>query len=164
MQNHGEEACTIGSAAGIEPEDMIYAQYREAGAFMFRGYTLQQFADQCFSNKDDPARGRQMPVHYGSSELNFQVGLSSCPRQALLEASSISSSHCTSGRFACFLQTISSPLTTQVPQAAGAAYAYKTAGEDRIVIVYFGDGAASEGDFHAGLNFAATLKARPPRG
>jgi len=31
--------------------------------------------------------------------------------------------------------------------------------EDRIVCVYFGDGAASEGDFHAGMNFAATLKA-----
>lgn len=56
------------------------------------------------------------------------------------------------------LQTISSPLTTQVPQAAGAAYAYKVGGEDRIVCVYFGEGAASEGDFHAGMNFAATLK------
>ena len=60
----------------------------------------------------------------------------------------------------CAAQTISSPLTTQVPQAAGAAYAFKQAGEDRIVCVYFGDGAASEGDFHAGMNFAATLKVR----
>ena len=73
MQNHGEEACTIGSAAGLEPEDMIYGQYREAGALMYRGFTLQQFADQCFSNIGDPARGRQMPVHYGSAELNFQA-------------------------------------------------------------------------------------------
>ena len=52
---------------------MIYGQYREAGALMYRGFTMQQFADQCFSNKDDPARGRQMPVHYGSKDLNFQV-------------------------------------------------------------------------------------------
>lgn len=73
MQNHGEEACTIGSAAALTADDMIYGQYREAGALMFRGFSLQQFADQCFSNIGDPARGRQMPVHYGSAELNFQV-------------------------------------------------------------------------------------------
>ncbi|CAH0552704.1 unnamed protein product [Brassicogethes aeneus] len=52
--------------------------------------------------------------------------------------------------------TISSPLTTQLPQAVGAAYALK--GKNRIVICYFGDGAASEGDAHAAFNFAATLE------
>lgn len=41
-------------------------------------------------------------------------------------------------------------------QAAGAAYAFKLAKEDRISVCYFGEGAASEGDFHAALNFAAT--------
>ncbi len=53
--------------------------------------------------------------------------------------------------------TISSPLSTQMPQAVGAAYAFKRAANGRIVIVYFGDGAASEGDAHAAFNFAATL-------
>eukprot|EP01100_Stratorugosa_tubuloviscum_P003241 TRINITY_DN1771_c1_g2_i2.p1 TRINITY_DN1771_c1_g2~~TRINITY_DN1771_c1_g2_i2.p1 ORF type:complete len:423 (+),score=177.20 TRINITY_DN1771_c1_g2_i2:135-1403(+) len=55
------------------------------------------------------------------------------------------------------LQTISSPLATQIPQAVGAAYSYKLEGKRACVICYFGEGAASEGDFHAGLNFAATL-------
>ncbi|RLO00270.1 hypothetical protein DYB28_010799, partial [Aphanomyces astaci] len=41
-------------------------------------------------------------------------------------------------------------------EAAGAAYGFKVAKEDRIAICYFGEGAASEGDFHAALNFAAT--------
>jgi 2-oxoisovalerate dehydrogenase E1 component alpha subunit len=41
--------------------------------------------------------------------------------------------------------------------AVGAAYAFKRQGTGRVVITYFGDGAASEGDFHAALNFAATL-------
>lgn len=40
---------------------------------LWRGFTLQQIADQCFSNKDDLGKGRQMPVHYGSKELNFQT-------------------------------------------------------------------------------------------
>ncbi|XP_057390158.1 2-oxoisovalerate dehydrogenase subunit alpha, mitochondrial isoform X1 [Balaenoptera acutorostrata] len=55
--------------------------------------------------------------------------------------------------------TISSPLATQIPQAAvGAAYAAKRANANRVVICYFGEGAASEGDAHAGFNFAATLE------
>ncbi|KAJ2171760.1 hypothetical protein GGH16_002682 [Coemansia sp. RSA 560] len=56
----------------------------------------------------------------------------------------------------CF-QTISSPLATQIPQAAGAAYAMRREGNKQCTICYFGEGAASEGDFHAGLNMAATL-------
>lgn len=59
--------------------------------------------------------------------------------------------------------TISSPLATQIPQAAGAAYALKlkrvqspASVPPAVVACYFGEGAASEGDFHAGLNFAAT--------
>ncbi|QJQ94377.1 MULTISPECIES: thiamine pyrophosphate-dependent dehydrogenase E1 component subunit alpha [Halomonadaceae] len=51
--------------------------------------------------------------------------------------------------------TISSPLATQIPQAAGYAYGQKLAGEGRCTITYFGEGAASEGDFHAALNMAA---------
>ncbi|KAJ9085126.1 hypothetical protein DSO57_1016958 [Entomophthora muscae] len=54
-------------------------------------------------------------------------------------------------------QTISSPLGTQLPQAAGAAYALKASGLKACTIAYFGEGAASEGDFHAALNMSATL-------
>ncbi|MCC2615652.1 thiamine pyrophosphate-dependent dehydrogenase E1 component subunit alpha [Aestuariibacter halophilus] len=53
--------------------------------------------------------------------------------------------------------TISSPLGTQIPQASGYAYGQKMAGQEAITICYFGEGAASEGDFHAGLNMAAVL-------
>lgn len=54
--------------------------------------------------------------------------------------------------------TISSPLGTQIPHAAGAAYALKLDGKKNVVMCYFGEGAASEGDFHAGVNFAATTE------
>ncbi|BFM10550.1 thiamine pyrophosphate-dependent dehydrogenase E1 component subunit alpha [Simiduia litorea] len=54
--------------------------------------------------------------------------------------------------------TISSPLATQIPQAAGYAYAQKLDGQQACTLVYFGEGAASEGDFHAGMNMAAVLK------
>lgn len=54
---------------------------------------------------------------------------------------------------------ISSPLGTQIPQAAGAAYAAKIKGDPVVALTYFGEGTTSEGDFHMGLNFAAVYKA-----
>jgi len=126
MTNYGEEATHIGSAAALEMSDMIYGQYREAGVLLWRGFTLDEFMNQCYSNKFDYGKGRQMPVHYGSQRLNFQ--------------------------------TISSPLATQIPQASGSAYAQKIMGLNACTICYFGEGATSEGDFHAALNFAATLE------
>jgi len=123
----GEEATTVGGAAALADQDMIMAQYREQGCLIFRGFSLEDFMNQMFSNEKDLGKGRQMPIHYGSNELNYM--------------------------------TISSPLGTQIPQAAGYAYGQKLKGKDAITMCYFGEGAASEGDFHAGLNMAAVHKA-----
>ncbi|KOX95239.1 pyruvate dehydrogenase (acetyl-transferring) E1 component subunit alpha [Haloarcula rubripromontorii] len=49
------------------------------------------------------------------------------------------------------------PIATQIPHATGAAWASKLKGDDTAVLVYFGDGATSEGDFHEGLNFAGVF-------
>lgn len=46
-------------------------QYREQGVLLWRGFTLQDFANQCFSNKFDNGKGRQMPAHYGSNKHNY---------------------------------------------------------------------------------------------
>lgn len=48
----------------------------------------------------------------------------------------------------------SSPIGTQIPHAAGIAYAVKYREEDAVVASWFGEGATSEGDWHEGLNFA----------
>ncbi len=55
--------------------------------------------------------------------------------------------------------SVSSPVGTQIPQAAGMAWAAKLSGDDRVVLVFFGEGATSEGDFHVGMNFAGVYKA-----
>jgi pyruvate dehydrogenase E1 component alpha subunit len=49
------------------------------------------------------------------------------------------------------------PVATQVPHAAGIAYAIKYRGEDQVAMTFFGDGATSEGDFHEALNFAGVF-------
>jgi len=51
------------------------------------------------------------------------------------------------------------PIATQLPQAAGLAYAQKLQGKDAVAAVFVGDGGTSEGDFHEGLNFAAVFGA-----
>jgi 2-oxoisovalerate dehydrogenase E1 component alpha subunit len=126
MTNYGEEATHIGSAAALTPQDQIFGQYREAGTLLWRGFTLDNFMNQCYSNHFDLGKGRQMPIHYGSAQLAFQ--------------------------------TISSPLGTQIPQAVGAAYSFKLNKKGLLSICYFGEGAASEGDAHAGMNMAATTR------
>jgi pyruvate dehydrogenase E1 component alpha subunit len=55
--------------------------------------------------------------------------------------------------------SISSPVGTQITQAAGVAWAAKLRREDVASLVYFGDGATSSNDFHAGMNFAGVFKA-----
>jgi pyruvate dehydrogenase E1 component alpha subunit len=51
------------------------------------------------------------------------------------------------------------PIGTHVPHAAGLAWGKKLKGERACAIVFFGDGATSEGSFHEGANFAAVTGA-----
>jgi len=53
----------------------------------------------------------------------------------------------------------SSPIGTQISQAVGAAIAARYRKDPIAVIAYFGDGATSSNDFHAGLNFAGVFAA-----
>jgi pyruvate dehydrogenase E1 component alpha subunit len=55
--------------------------------------------------------------------------------------------------------SITVPIATHVPHAAGYAWGAKLKGERACAIVYFGDGATSEGAFHEGANFAAVMRA-----
>ncbi|RUR37420.1 thiamine pyrophosphate-dependent dehydrogenase E1 component subunit alpha [Vreelandella populi] len=126
MQCMGEEAAVIGATAALNDADMIMAQYREQGALMYRGFSIDEFMNQLFGNELDYGKGRQMPVHYGSRKLHYM--------------------------------TISSPLATQIPQATGYAYGQKLAGDGLCTLTFFGEGAASEGDFHAALNMASVHK------
>ncbi len=51
------------------------------------------------------------------------------------------------------------PLATNTLHAVGVAHAARLKGEDTVALVMLGDGATSEGDTHAALNFAAVWQA-----
>lgn len=50
-------------------------------------------------------------------------------------------------------------LAAQIPHAVGLGWGRQLQGHDEVVIVYFGDGASSEGDFHEACNLAGVVKA-----
>ncbi|KAJ9628441.1 hypothetical protein H2204_009278 [Knufia peltigerae] len=130
MVSAGEEAVTVGSAAALGPRDIICTQYREHGVFQQRGFTLKDFMSQLFATHNDPGKGRNMPNHY-------------------------------SGRTKVGVHAVASTLGTQIPHAVGAAYALKLDAQENpsdtpsLGVVYFGEGAASEGDFHGAMNLAS---------
>ncbi len=54
--------------------------------------------------------------------------------------------------------TASSPVSTQVPHAAGIAYAGKIKKQRFAVFVSYGEGSSNQGDVHEGMNFAGVHK------
>ena len=50
------------------------------------------------------------------------------------------------------------PVGTQILHAVGLGMAMDYQDQDDVVMVFFGDGATSEGDFHEALNFAGVFK------
>lgn len=71
--NYGEEATSVGSAAALQPQDMVWPQYRELGLFLWRGLTAQEMADQNIGNENDRSKGRNLQVHYCMLEKNIQT-------------------------------------------------------------------------------------------
>lgn len=122
----GEEAAIIASTAALRDTDWIFPCYREWGAALYRGMSLQAYVDNMYGNANDIVKGRQMPDHITAREFRFG--------------------------------SITAPIGTQITQAVGFAWAAKIRRQDVVTATYFGDGATSSNDFHAGMNFAGVYQ------
>lgn len=71
MQHLGEEAISCAFGKALEPGDMNFPTYRQAGLLITAGYPLTSMMNQVYSNDGDSARGRQLPVFYSSKEHGF---------------------------------------------------------------------------------------------
>jgi len=67
----GEEASVVGAAYAMRSQDYMFPAYREFGAALFRGFSLQRYMDNMFGNANDPVKGRQMPDHYSCVAAKF---------------------------------------------------------------------------------------------
>lgn len=118
----GEEAAIVASAAAMRDTDWLFPCYREVGAALYRGFSLQTYVDNMYGNANDVIHGRQMPDHITARSVRFG--------------------------------SVTAPIGTQITQAVGFAWAGKIRREDVVTASYFGDGATSSNDFHAGMTFA----------
>lgn len=124
----GQEADAVGSCFALERRDVMSPLIRNLGAMLVKGATPVEVLKQYMAKGDSPTRGRELNIHFGD------VGDPAATRG--------------------FLGQIS-PLGDMVPVMAGVTLSFKLRGEDRVGLVYVGDGATSTGAFHEGINFAA---------
>src|SRR3954466_2327505 len=71
MQHLGEEAVSCAFRRALEPGDMNFPTYRQAGLLVAAGYPIVEMMNQIYSNENDPLHGRQLPVMYSSREYGF---------------------------------------------------------------------------------------------
>ena len=127
----GQEADAVGSCFALERRDVMSPLIRNLGAMLVKGATPVEVLKQYMAKADSPTRGRELNIHFGD----------------------IGEAEKTRG----FLGQIS-PLGDMVPVMAGVTLSFRMRGEDRVGLVYVGDGATSTGAFHEGINFAAVQR------
>ena len=68
----GHEAVQVGTGLNIKTgSDFSYPYYREQAYCLTHGMTVEELFLAFLAKKNDPSSaGRQMPMHYGHSELN----------------------------------------------------------------------------------------------
>ena len=124
--SRGHEGIQVASTAAIGPEDWLVPHYRALANALVRGLTMKEWMLAVFAKADDPL----------SAGRNIPGGSYSYRRLKIASVSQV--------------------VASWVPKAAGVAYAAKLRGEGSVTLCTFGDGATSQGDFHEGVNFAAT--------
>ncbi|WP_209424685.1 3-methyl-2-oxobutanoate dehydrogenase (2-methylpropanoyl-transferring) subunit alpha [Pararhodobacter sp. SW119] len=71
MQHMGEEAVACAFRRAMEPGDMNFPTYRQAGLLIAGDYPMVEMMNQIFSNEADPLKGRQLPIMYSAKDHGF---------------------------------------------------------------------------------------------
>ncbi len=71
MQHMGEEAVSCAFRQALEPGDMNFPTYRQAGLLIAGDYPMVDMMNEIFSNEADPLKGRQLPVLYSAKDHGF---------------------------------------------------------------------------------------------
>jgi pyruvate dehydrogenase E1 component alpha subunit len=132
----GHEATILGAVAAMHDEDWVFPSSRDAAAALWRGIPLAACAKHLLADALVDAR------FAGACNAGKGCG---APDPPLWKAARI---------------VRVSPLAgTQISHAVGVAWAARMRSDDLAALVFFDEGAAVCGDFHAGLNFAGVMRA-----
>jgi 2-oxoisovalerate dehydrogenase E1 component alpha subunit len=124
--SRGHEGIQVASTAVLGREDWLVPHYRGLANAIVRGLTMKEWMLAVFAKAADPL----------SAGRNIPGGCYSYRKLKIAPVSQV--------------------VASWVPKAAGIAYAAKLRGDGTVTLCTFGDGATSQGDFHEGVNFAAT--------
>jgi TPP-dependent pyruvate/acetoin dehydrogenase alpha subunit len=125
----GQEACSVGSAYALERGDIFIPVIRNLGAILVRGGKARDLFAQYMARATSPTRGRDLNIHYGW----------------ISEEGSMLS--------------VISMLGDTIPVLVGAVMAERMKRRTTVGLTWIGDGGASTGAFHEGLNLACVQKA-----
>jgi TPP-dependent pyruvate/acetoin dehydrogenase alpha subunit len=125
----GQEAGSVGAAYALERGDIFTPLIRNLGAILVRGGRPRDVLCQYMARRDGPTRGRDLNMHFG--------WLSE-------DGSNIA---------------VISMLGEMIAILTGAVIAERMQGRSTVALTWIGDGGASTGAFHEGLNLACVQKA-----
>ncbi len=152
----GNEAITVPAATCIEAGDALFTLHRDSGAIL--RYYLD--VEELLPGRVPVSQPRRKPG-VASGELFYRLAC-----QVLGAAAGFSEGYERSYHYNVIDADAElihvgmiSHLGAMIPVAAGAAFALKRRGSDRVALNFIGDGGTSTGDFHEGLNMAAVLRA-----
>jgi pyruvate/2-oxoglutarate/acetoin dehydrogenase E1 component/TPP-dependent pyruvate/acetoin dehydrogenase alpha subunit len=133
----GEEAVAVGAISTLRDDDLITSTHRGHGHCHARGASIA---------KTDEARQEhydKMMAELCGRETGYCLGRGGSMHIADVERGNLGATGIVGGN---------------IPVATGAALAQKMQGTGRVVLCFFGDGAANTGNFHESLNLAGLWK------
>lgn len=125
----GGEAISAGICHAVGDNSQVFATYRSHAAFLAKTQDTDYFFAEMYAKDSSPLKGKGGSMHLCHPRYNFMA------------TSAIVASH--------------------IPVAVGAAFANKFKygkHTDKIVVVFFGDGAIDEGAFWESINLACLKK------
>jgi pyruvate dehydrogenase E1 component alpha subunit/2-oxoisovalerate dehydrogenase E1 component alpha subunit len=70
----GQEACAVGTAYALRPEDVLSPLIRNLGSMLVKGATPLEVLRQYMAKGDSPTRGRELNIHFGDVEERNFIG------------------------------------------------------------------------------------------